>query len=128
LSRCLAEDRLDNGMLCGIKEKCQETLIGKRALERLKVSDMLNEERQRAILDLLRRDGRVLVVDLARQFHTSQVTIRKDLEILHVKGEIHRATVAHFQRATAPWKISLCEKKRSCITRRSCRLRRLRRE
>jgi DeoR/GlpR family transcriptional regulator of sugar metabolism len=30
---------------------------------------MLNEERQRAILDLLRRHGRVLVVDLARQFH-----------------------------------------------------------
>jgi DeoR family transcriptional regulator of aga operon len=58
-------------MLWGIKEKCQETLIGKRALDRLKVSDMLNEERQRAILDLLRRDGRVLVVDLARQFHTS---------------------------------------------------------
>jgi len=51
---------------------------------------MLNEERQRAILELLRRDGRVLVVDLARQFHTSQVTIRKDLEILHVKGQIHR--------------------------------------
>src|SRR5271166_4606086 len=51
---------------------------------------MLNEERQRAILNLLRRDGRVLVVDLARQFHTSQVTIRKDLDILHVKGQIHR--------------------------------------
>ena len=51
---------------------------------------MLNEERQRAILELLRRDGRVLVVDLARQFHTSQVTIRKDLDILHVKGQIHR--------------------------------------
>jgi DeoR family transcriptional regulator, aga operon transcriptional repressor len=51
---------------------------------------MLNEERQRAILNLLRRDGRVLVVDLARQFHTSQVTIRKDLDVLHVKGQIHR--------------------------------------
>jgi DeoR family transcriptional regulator, aga operon transcriptional repressor len=51
---------------------------------------MLNEERQRAILDILRRDGRVLVVDLAKQFHTSQVTIRKDLELLHVKGLIHR--------------------------------------
>jgi len=51
---------------------------------------MLNEERQRAILELLRRDGRVLVVDLARQFHISQVTIRKDLDILHVKGQIHR--------------------------------------
>src|ERR1700684_619505 len=51
---------------------------------------MLNEERQRAILGLLRRDGRVLVVELAKQFHTSQVTIRKDLDILHLKGLIHR--------------------------------------
>ena len=51
---------------------------------------MLSEERQRAILELLRRDGRVLVVDLAKQFHTSQVTIRKDLEILHVQGRVHR--------------------------------------
>ena len=64
--------------------------MGKYAVDRLEISEMLNEERQRAILDLLRRDGRVLVVDLAKQFHTSQVTIRKDLEILHVRGQIHR--------------------------------------
>jgi DeoR family transcriptional regulator, aga operon transcriptional repressor len=51
---------------------------------------MLCEERQRAILEMLRRDGRVLVVDLAKHFHTSQVTIRKDLETLHAKGRIHR--------------------------------------
>src|SRR5580700_8628778 len=51
---------------------------------------MLTEERQRAILEILRREGRVLVVDLAKQFHTSQVTIRKDLEILHVKGRVPR--------------------------------------
>ncbi len=51
---------------------------------------MLSEERQRAILEIVNRDGRVLVIDLARQFHTSQVTIRKDLEILHTKGRIHR--------------------------------------
>jgi DeoR family transcriptional regulator, aga operon transcriptional repressor len=51
---------------------------------------MLSEERQRAILDIVNRDGRVLVIDLARQFHTSQVTIRKDLEILHTKGRVHR--------------------------------------
>jgi DeoR family transcriptional regulator, aga operon transcriptional repressor len=51
---------------------------------------MLNEERQRAILELLRRDGRVLVVDLAKQFHASQVNIRKDLDVLHLKGQIHR--------------------------------------
>ena len=33
---------------------------------------------------------RVLVVDLARKVQTSQVTIRKDLEILHAQGLVHR--------------------------------------
>ncbi len=51
---------------------------------------MLNEERRRAILDLLNRQGRVLVTELARHFHTSQVTIRKDLEALHAHGQVHR--------------------------------------
>jgi DeoR family transcriptional regulator of aga operon len=51
---------------------------------------VLNEERRRAILDVLRRDGRVLVGDLARQFETSQVTIRKDLEMLDSQGIVHR--------------------------------------
>lgn len=47
---------------------------------------MLNEERRRAIIELLKRDGRVLVADLALHFDTSQVTIRKDLEALHANG------------------------------------------
>jgi DeoR family transcriptional regulator, aga operon transcriptional repressor len=51
---------------------------------------LLNEERRRAIVESLNRDGRVLVVDLARQFQTSQVTIRNDLEILHAHGLLHR--------------------------------------
>src|SRR5581483_2766754 len=51
---------------------------------------VLNEERRRAILDLLNRQGRVLVTELARNFETSQVTIRKDLEILHAHGLVHR--------------------------------------
>jgi DeoR family transcriptional regulator of aga operon len=51
---------------------------------------MLIEERRRAILDALRMDGRVLVPELAKRFHTSQVTIRKDLEILHSSGKVHR--------------------------------------
>ncbi len=51
---------------------------------------MLNEERRRAILDLLSRQGRVLVAELSRHLETSQVTIRKDLEILHAHGMIHR--------------------------------------
>jgi len=51
---------------------------------------MLNEERRRAILEHVNRDGRVLVGELARQFDTSEVTIRKDLEILHSRGLVHR--------------------------------------
>lgn len=51
---------------------------------------MLNEERRRLILEQLDNDGRVLVADLARLFRTSQVTIRKDLDVLHATGRIHR--------------------------------------
>jgi len=50
---------------------------GARRPSRLPV---LNEERRRAILDLLSRQGRVLVTELSRHFETSQVTIRRDLE------------------------------------------------
>jgi len=51
---------------------------------------MLNEERRRAVLDIINRDGRVLVKDLAQRFGTSQVTIRNDLEVLHSQGAIYR--------------------------------------
>jgi DeoR family transcriptional regulator of aga operon len=51
---------------------------------------LLYEERRRAILEILKRDGRVLVQDLTKRFGTSQVTIRKDLEDLHAHGLIHR--------------------------------------
>jgi DeoR family transcriptional regulator of aga operon len=51
---------------------------------------LLYEERRRAILEILKRDGRVLVKDLTKRFGTSQVTIRKDLEDLHGHGLIHR--------------------------------------
>jgi DeoR family transcriptional regulator of aga operon len=51
---------------------------------------VLNEERRRAILDMLNRQGRVLVTELSRHFATSQVTIRKDLEVMHAHGQVHR--------------------------------------
>jgi len=51
---------------------------------------VLNEERRRLILQILNHDGRVLVGALAKQFRTSQVTIRKDLDILQAHGRIHR--------------------------------------
>jgi DeoR family transcriptional regulator, aga operon transcriptional repressor len=51
---------------------------------------LLNEERRRAIREILERNGRVLVTEIARQFHTSQVTVRKDLDVLQSQGLIHR--------------------------------------
>jgi len=51
---------------------------------------VLNEERRRAILEMLNRDGRVFVRDLSHQFETSPVTIRKDLEVLHEQNHLHR--------------------------------------
>jgi DeoR family transcriptional regulator of aga operon len=51
---------------------------------------MLSEERRRKIVDLLRSNGRVLVRDLSKHFHTSQITIRKDLEYLHHRGHLER--------------------------------------
>ena len=42
---------------------------------------MLNEERRRLIVEILNREGRVLVGALAKHFRTSQVTIRKDIKL-----------------------------------------------
>ncbi|MGD0986581.1 MAG: transcriptional repressor AgaR [Candidatus Sulfotelmatobacter sp.] len=51
---------------------------------------MLNEERRRAIREIIERNGRVLVTEVARQFQTSEVTVRKDLDILQSQGLVHR--------------------------------------
>jgi DeoR family transcriptional regulator of aga operon len=51
---------------------------------------MLSEERRRAIVEMLQKDGRVLVGDLAKYFRTSLITIRKDLEFLHHRGQLER--------------------------------------
>jgi DeoR family transcriptional regulator of aga operon len=53
-------------------------------------STVLSEERRRTILQLVNQDGRVLVKELASHFGTSQITIRKDLEILDSQGRLHR--------------------------------------
>jgi DeoR family transcriptional regulator of aga operon len=52
---------------------------------------VLNEERRRLIVEMVKHDGRVLVGSLAKHFRTSQVTIRKDLDILQAQGQIHRS-------------------------------------
>jgi DeoR family transcriptional regulator, aga operon transcriptional repressor len=51
---------------------------------------MLSEERRRAVVEMLQKDGRVLVSDLAKHFRTSLITIRKDLEFLHHQGQLER--------------------------------------
>ena len=81
---------------------------------------MLNEERRRAIIEILERDGRVLVTDMARKFDTSQVTIRKDLEILHAHGWCIAPMAGHCRPVRGRWKTRRCGKKKSCTARKSC--------
>lgn len=52
---------------------------------------MLNEERRRKILEIINEEGRGVVKDLAARLETSQVTIRKDLEIMHTEGLLQRS-------------------------------------
>lgn len=51
---------------------------------------ILPDERQAAILQRLSRDGRVLAVALAAEFHTSEDTIRRDLRDLAATGRCRR--------------------------------------
>jgi DeoR family transcriptional regulator, aga operon transcriptional repressor len=52
---------------------------------------VLDQERRRAILELLSVEGRVLTTELSHRLRTSQVTIRKDLDFLHRERRLHRA-------------------------------------
>lgn len=51
---------------------------------------VLNEERRRAIVDFVNQQGRALVRDLAKKFGSSEITIRRDLELLHSRGLVYR--------------------------------------
>jgi DeoR/GlpR family transcriptional regulator of sugar metabolism len=61
------------------------------------------EERQRAILSLIERDGRVLATDLARSFGTSEDTIRRDLRELAANGRVQRVHGGAVRQNTTPW-------------------------
>src|SRR5438270_13175660 len=85
----LCRDRVRFRSLCdgaplsiSIGQTKQNAIKRKRRFHTLTERDrpptVLNEERRRAILDLVAHQGRVLVTELAHQFETSQVTIRKD--------------------------------------------------
>ncbi|SFC97852.1 DeoR/GlpR family DNA-binding transcription regulator [Clostridium uliginosum] len=51
---------------------------------------MFIEERYKYILDLLEKDGKVLVKDLSSQFNISESMIRKDLQVLEKKNLLQR--------------------------------------
>jgi DeoR family transcriptional regulator, aga operon transcriptional repressor len=53
--------------------------------------EMLIDERRRYILELIKKQGRVLVGDLSQDLNISQITIRKDLDYLQAKGLVHRS-------------------------------------
>jgi DeoR/GlpR family transcriptional regulator of sugar metabolism len=59
---------------------------------------MLAQQRQEAILDRIRRDGGVRVADLVRELGVSDMTIRRDLEVLAERGLVEKvhggATIA----------------------------------
>ena len=48
--------------------------------------DLMPAERQKEILERIRKDGRVLATDLAREFSTSEDTIRRALRDLAAQG------------------------------------------
>src|ERR1700744_156292 len=52
--------------------------------------DLMAAERQSAILDRIRKDGRVLASELAAEFDTSEDTIRRALRDLAAKGHCKR--------------------------------------
>jgi len=52
--------------------------------------DMLARQRQTMILARVREDGGVRVADLARELGVSDMTVRRDLELLHNRGLIEK--------------------------------------
>lgn len=51
---------------------------------------MLNEERRQKIVEILTQKKRVIVKEISSEFKISEVTIRKDLEVLEQRGLLSR--------------------------------------
>lgn len=57
---------------------------------------LLAEERRNRIEEILKAQNRILVAEMAREMATSEVTIRKDLEVLERRGvlkRVHRGAI-----------------------------------
>ncbi|MBO0787602.1 MAG: DeoR/GlpR transcriptional regulator [Actinobacteria bacterium] len=70
----------------------------------------LPEERRLRIAALLRRDARVRVEDLARQFGVSGETVRRDLQVLEERGMARRVYGGAVAADPADWRPPLAER------------------
>jgi len=66
---------------------------------------MLARQRQALILDRVRQEGAVRVADLVRELEVSDMTVRRDLEILHEQGLLEKVHGG----ATAPSRLTSYE-------------------
>ena len=81
---------------------------------------MLARQRQAFILDRVREDGAVRVADLVRELGVSDMTVRRDLEILHERGLLEKVHGG----ATVDRRAAPCSSPGSRPSRRSSRTRR----
>src|SRR2546430_17580659 len=63
---------------------------------------MLKEERQQAIMEWLRLEGKVVVTDLISHFNVSEDTIRRDLNDLAELGMLQRVQGGALSRSPSP--------------------------
>jgi DeoR family transcriptional regulator of aga operon len=73
---------------------------------------MLNEERRQKIQQILTEKKRILVGEVSEEFGTSQVTIRKDLEILEKRGILTRVHGGAILNSSSGQDLTLTEKER----------------
>jgi DeoR/GlpR family transcriptional regulator of sugar metabolism len=77
--------------------------------------DLMPAERQKEILERLRKDGRVLATHLAREFSTSEDTIRRVLRDLAAQGLCARVYGGAL--AISPASGTMLERKREAVDR-----------
>ena len=73
---------------------------------------MLNEERRNLILRLLSENKQIRVKQVAHDFHISEVTVRKDLEVLERRGVLRRVHGGAIPNHTSVPDLALTEKER----------------
>lgn len=66
---------------------------------------MLSEERHQSIMNILEEQGSVMVTDLVSQFNVSEMTVRRDLDMLERKGllrRVHGGAISDLGRSYEP--------------------------